>query len=457
MIKIVQFGEGNFLRTFVDYYFNCLNKEGADYGVYIVKPITFGNLDKFKKQNNRYHIVLRGVENGKVVEDVHEINSVKDAIDPFIDFDKYIALATDKDVKIVVSNTTEAGICFHDTDKFDDFEGITFPGKLTKFLLERFKAGLDGLYFMPVELIDNNATELEKCVKGYIKLWNLGDDFYNWVDTKCYFSNTLVDRIVSGHPKTPEDVEYLNKLIGKKDELVSIGEPFGLWAVENKGDIAKYIKDGVHGIEVVVTDDIKYYKKRKVRVLNGSHTNIVCAGLWEGAKTVYDCMESESLKKFLLDTLNEEIVPFVSDDIKATQVFADSILSRFSNPYLNHLLISISLNTISKWKARDLPSFKDYYEKFGKIPANMTKGFAYLMCLYSSLTEEDGKFYANLPSGKVEFMDDLPYLKYFANGGSIEGFMKDLSVWDEDLTAYKGFAEQVVAYVKELKAGKSLI
>ncbi len=457
MIKIAQFGEGNFLRTFADYYFDCLNKEGGDYGVAIVKPITFGNLDKFKKQNNRYHIVLRGAVDGKPVEDVHEINSIIDAIDPFENFDKYLALALDKDLKIIVSNTTEAGICYHDTDKFDDFEGITYPAKLTKFLLERYNAGLDGLYFMPVELIDNNATELEKCVKAYIKLWNLGDDFAKWVEEKSYFCNTLVDRIVSGYPKTEEDQKYLEKLIGEKDELVSIGEPFGLWAVEKKGDIAKYIKEGVHGIEVVLTEDIKYYKKRKVRVLNGSHTNIVCAGLWEGAKTVYDCMVDEKLKNFLLDTLNQEIVPFVSNDISATKVFADSILSRFLNPYLNHQLISISLNTISKWKARDLPSFKDYYEAHGEIAPYMTKGFAYIMCLYSSLTEEDGKFYANLPSGKVAFMDDLPYLQYFANGGSIEGFMKDTSVWDEDLTNYKDFAETVVKYVQDLKKGISLL
>ena len=325
MIKVVQFGEGNFLRTFVDLYFDTLNKEGGDYKVNIVKPITFGTLDKFKAQNNVYHIVLRGVANGNPVEDVYKVDVLEDVIDPFNDIEKYYALAKEDELKIIVSNTTEAGICFNANDSFDGFENITYPAKLTKFLFERFNAGKDGVYLMPVELIDNNADELKKCVDKYIELWNLPKEFKDWNDKFNFYCNTLVDRIVSGYPKTPEDVEKLENLIGEPDKLVSIGEPFGLWAVEKKGDIDKYVKDGVHNIEVVLTENIKYYKKRKVRVLNGSHTNIVPVGLWCGAVTVYDCMTNEKLSAFLEKTLKEEIVPFVSDDVAATTVFADSI------------------------------------------------------------------------------------------------------------------------------------
>ncbi len=457
MVKVLQFGEGNFLRTFVDYYFDCLVNEGGEYSVNIVKPITFGSLEKFKAQNNKYHIVLRGVKEGNAVEDVHEINVLENVICPFENYDKYIALATDKDLKIIVSNTTEAGICFNANDKYDDFEGITFPAKLTKFLLARYEAGLEGVYMMPVELIDNNADELYKCVLGYIDLWNLPAEFKAWIMDKNYFCNTLVDRIVSGYPRDNETKQHLIDLIGEDDQLMSIGEPFGLWAVEKKGDIANYIKEGFHGIEVVLTTNIKYYKKRKVRVLNGSHTNLVPAGLWLGKKNVYDCMVDEKLSAFLENTLKEEIIPFVSDDIKATTEFADSVKERFLNPYLNHQLISISLNSISKWKARDLPSFADYYNKFNKIPKYLTIGFSYLMCLYSSLTEEEGKFYANLPDGKVEFKDDLPYLKYFAQGGCIIGFMKDAAVWGEDLTKYAGFEQAVKENVEMIKSGKILL
>ncbi len=457
MIKIVQFGEGNFLRTFVDAYFDTLNEEGGNYEVHIVKPITFGTLERFEKQNNRYHVVLRGVENGKAVETVKKINVLASVIDPFANQAAYYDLAKDEEVKIVVSNTTEAGICFNEKDEMEGFEEITYPGKLTKFLYARFTAGLDGVYLLPVELIDNNATALKACVDKYISLWNLPKAFKDWNDTRNFYCNTLVDRIVSGYPRDEETRGRLETLIGEKDELVSVGEPFGLWAVERKGDIAKYVKEGVHNIEVVLTDDIGYYKKRKVRVLNGSHTNLVPAGLWEGAVTVYDCMQDSRLSKFLLDTLEGEITPFVSDDVAATRTFANSVLDRFSNPYLNHLLTSISLNSISKWAARNLPSFKDYYARYKKIAPNMTKGFSYLMKLYSSVVERDGKFFVALPSREIELMDDLPYLQYFARGGSVRGFMQDKKVWGEDLTAYENFADSVEENIRLLNEGKSLL
>lgn len=459
MIKVLQFGEGNFLRTFVDVYFDTLNKEDGNYSVDIVKPITFGTLEKFKKQNNKYHVVLRGAKGNKPVEQPYKIDVVNSALG-LEDYDKICDCFGDKELKIVVSNTTEAGICYNGKDSIDGLVDITYPAKLTKLLLHRFNVlGLDGgeLYLMPVELIDNNADELYSCVKKYIKLWNLSKEFENYIDTKVFFCNTLVDRIVSGYPKTPEDIAHIENLLGEKDELVSIGEPFGLWAVEDKGEISKYVKEGVHNIEVVLTKNIGYYKKRKVRVLNGSHTNIVCAGMWLGAETVYDCMKDEKLVKFLNDTLEFEIVPFISDDVKATTVFADSIRERFSNPYLNHQLISISLNSISKWKARDLPSFADYYKANGKIAPNMTIGFSYLMAVYTSLYKDGDVYKAALPHKSVEYKDDLPYLEFFANGGSAIDFMKKTDVWGEDLTQYEGFAQAVEQNLALIKGGKNLL
>ena len=458
MIKIMQYGEGNFLRTFVDVYFDTLNKEGVgEYSVNIVKPITFGTLERFEKQNNKYHIVLRGMNEGKEVEDVYKVDSLDKVIDPFNDFNSYISLAKDADLKLLVSNTTEAGICFNSADSFDGFENITYPAKLTKFLYERYLAGLDGVYLMPVELIDNNANELCKCVSKYIELWNLPEAFKKWNDENNFYCNTLVDRIVSGYPRDEKTKAHLEEIIGEKDELVSIGEPFGLWAVEKKGDIAKYIKEGVHNIEVVLTDNIGYYKKRKVRVLNGSHTNLVPAGLILGAETVYDCMKDQKLSAFVEDTLKDEIIPFVSDDIAATTVFADSIKSRFLNPFLNHQLISIALNSISKWRARVLPSFKDYYAKNGKIAPFITVGFSYLMALYSRIEKNGDKFTVKLTNREVEMKDDLPYLEYFAAKKSVEDFMKDVNVWGEDLTLYTGFSESVIKNIEKIEKGICLI
>lgn len=457
MVKIAQFGEGNFLRAFVDLYFDTLNKEGGDYRVNIVKPRSSGSLENFIKQNNKYHVVLRGVENGQSVENVYKIDVLESVVSPFEEMDKFYALSREEDLKIIVSNTTEAGICFHDTDKFDDFATATYPAKLTKFLFERFKAGEGGVYLLPAELIDNNADELYSCVDKYIELWGLPKEFKMWNDKENYYCNTLVDRIVSGYPKDEETKEHLHKLIGKRDELVSIGEPFGLWAVENKGNIGKYIKEGKHNIEVVLTNNIKYYKKRKVRVLNGSHTNIVSVGLWYGAITVYDCMKDSVLSNFLADTLNNEIVPFVSSDVEATKVFAESIKERFLNPFLNHQLTSIALNSISKWKARDLPSFKDYYEKNHCIAPNLTKGFSYLMAIYKNVKKEEDKYFVELPSRKIQMLDDAKYLEFFANGGDIKDFMSDVSVWGEDLTKYNGFVDVVVKNVELLISGKTLL
>ena len=458
MIKVLQFGEGNFLRTFVDVYFDTLNAEGyGPYEVNIVKPISFGTLERFHAQNNKYHVILRGVEEGKAVENVLAVNSLGKVVDPFENIDAYYDLALDPELKIVVSNTTEAGICFNSSDKIDGFDGITFPAKLVKLLLKRYEAGLPGLYFMPVELIDRNADELKRCVEAYIDLWNLPDGFRRWNDSENFYCNTLVDRIVSGYPRDPETKAHLTELIGCADELMSVGEPFGLWAVEDKGEISTLILSGRHNIEVVLDKDITYYKKRKVRVLNGSHTNLVPAGLMHGMVTVADCMENEKLFAFVQNTLTEEINPFVSDDLAATTEFANATVERFKNPFLNHRLESILLNSISKWRARVLPSFKDYVARYNKLPNYLTVGFSYLMALYSIIEKTEKGYVARVGSATISVMDDLPNLEYFGAKGSISEFMKKSDVWGEDLTLITGFESAVTQNVKRIIAGESLI
>ena len=450
MIKILQYGEGNFLRTFVDLYFDTLNSEGGEYAVSIVKPITFGNLDNFVKSNNKYNVVLRGVRDNNAVEEVYKVNVLDQVIDPFVDKNAYNALALDSELKVIVSNTTEAGIQYNANDKFDSFETVTYPAKLTQFLYTRFCAGLDGVYLLPVELIDNNADNLYKCVDSYIKLWNLPPEFKVWNDTKNFYCNTLVDRIVSGNPKDDATRKHVDEVVGYTDPLVSIGEPFGLWAIEDKGNIRDYIIEGTHNIDVVITKDIGYYKKRKVRVLNGSHTNLVCKGLLLGKETVYDCMVDNELSNFVEDTLRDEIIPFVSNDISATTEFANSVKQRFLNPYLNHQLISISLNSVSKWRARVLPSFSDYYRTYDKLPTNLVDGFSYLVALYKRIKKVGDIYEVDLGGKSVRFLDDLCYLEYFINGGTIETFMQDESIWGEDLSKYQGFVQAVIEKVESI-------
>ena len=460
MIKILQYGEGNFLRAFADVYFHTLNTEGGNYGVYAIKPTPSDKsamLKLFERQNNTYHVILRGAENGETVENFQKVNCLEKVINPFEDHETYIALARDPALKLIVSNTTEAGICYDPSDKPDGFERLTFPAKLTKFLYERFQAGFDGVYLLPAELIENNADELKKCIDAYIALWNLPEGFKQWNDEKNFYCNTLVDRIVSGYPRDEETKAHFKALIGEEDGLLTVGEPFGLWAIEKKGDIAEYIKEGTHNVEVVLTDDIDYYKKRKVRVLNGSHTNLVPAGLMLGAQTVYDCMTDEKLSAFVENTLKNEIIPYVSSDITATAAFANSVKDRFLNPFLNHMLVSISLNSISKWKARALPSFKDYYAEQGKIAPYLTVGFSYLMALYSCIEKCEGRYEAKLPDRTIELKDDAAYLEFFAEKRPILAFMSDESVWGEDLTRYEGFYETVMNNIEKIKNGANLL
>ena len=438
----MQYGEGNFLRSFVDLYFETLNREGGEWAVEIVKPIPFGSLDAFARQENRYHVILRGVKDGNAAETVYPVSVVEQAISPFDDFPAYAALAADPALAVIVSNTTEAGICCHEGDSFDGFAEITYPAKLTKFLYARFRAGLPGVYLLPVELIGNNADELFRCVEKYIDLWQLPEAFREWNRTENFYCNTLVDRIVSGFPRDEALRERLWKLVGERDDLLSVAEPFGLWIIENKGKIADLLPAGHHNIDIILTDDIAYYKKRKVRVLNGSHTNLVAAGLLLGAETVYDCMTNETLYRFFRASL-EEIVPFVSSDRSMTERFAADVEERFRNPYLNHQLTSIALNSISKWRARVLPTFRDFFAANGRIPEHLTVGFSCLMHLYRT------KY--------AELKDDAEVLSFFASGKALKDFLSDRNIWGEDLTAYPQFLETVTAQIERLARGESLL
>ena len=442
MKKVLQYGEGNFLRSFVDLYFETLNREGGEWAVEIVKPIPFGSLDAFARQGNRYHVVLRGVKDGNAAETVYPVSVVEQAISPFDDFPAYAALAVDPELAVIVSNTTEAGICYHEGDRFDGFAEITYPAKLTKFLYARFRAGLPGVYLLPVELIENNADELFRCVEKYIDLWHLPDEFREWNRTENFYCNTLVDRIVSGFPRDEVLRERLWKLVGERDDLLSVAEPFGLWVIENKGKIADLLPAGHHNIDIILTDDIAYYKKRKVRVLNGSHTNLVAAGLLLGAETVYDCMTNETLYNFFRASL-EEIVPFVSSDRSMTERFAADVEERFRNPYLNHQLTSIALNSISKWRARVLPTFRDFFAANGRIPEHLTVGFSCLMHLYRTRY--------------TELKDDAEVLSFFASGKPLKDFLSDRNIWGEDLAAYPQFLETVTAQTERLARGESLL
>lgn len=455
MIRIVQFGEGNFLRAFVDTYFDTLNKEGyGPYAVSIVKPIPFGSLDNFRKQKNAYHTVLRGCDAEGAVEEVYPIDVVDSVIDPFTDYEAYIALARDPELAIIVSNTTEAGIVYSDTDRAEDFSTLSYPAKLTLFLYERFKQGLGGVVLLPCELIDQNARKLSECVDRYIRKFALGEDFYLFNKQNNIYLNTLVDRIVSGFPRDESVRDHLFERIGESDSLLTIGEPFGLWAVENGRGVDRLLVQGHHNIDVVITDDINYYKKRKVRVLNGAHTGMVPMALWYGKTFVADAMADSKTRAFLTNTL-AEIIPYVSGCTEDTERFANEVLIRFENPYLNHSLAAILLNSISKWQARNMPSLLDYYKDKGALAPYLTYGLSYLIALYSTVERlADGRYIANTPSGQIPLSDEEKYLAHFADGKSMEAFL--LLYFPEELTQIDGLVDLVTEQAKQIRVGEEL-
>ena len=450
-IKVVQFGEGNFLRAFVDFMIDIANEKGVfDVGIAIVKPISFGSLDAFYEQNNLYTVVLRGKEKGKVVNDSRIITSVSKAVDCKDDFDEYMALSRIDTLRFIVSNTTEAGIVL---DENDHFEGLpeTYPGKLTKFLYERYNTFSGdknkGLIILPVELIENNGGKLKECVLALSEIWNLPTGFTEWVNTANVFCSTLVDRIVTGYPRGYAD--KVCEQLGYGDKLVDIGEPFALWVIESDKDISGELPLDKIGLPVVFTDNQKPYRERKVRVLNGAHTSSVLAGYLYGLDIVRDCMADPVMGKFIRSVVNSEIVPQVNLPQDEVQAFANSVFERFENPFIDHALLSISLNSVSKWKARVLPSFKDYYKNEGKLPKLITFSFAALLAFYSSADLRDDGLYAKRPNGdEYVIHDDMAVLKFFAENCKKADFINKVCAntdfWGEDLTVYSGFADTVL-------------
>ena len=463
-IKVIQFGEGNFLRAFVDYMIDIANERGVfDGSIAIVKPISFGNIEMFHEQDNLYTVVLRGKENGQTVNDSRVITSVSKVLDCAEDYDSYMELATIDSLRFVVSNTTEAGIVL---DVNDHFEGLpnTYPGKLTQFLYHRYTtfdgAKDKGLIILPVELIENNGGKLKECVLALCDAWSLPVEFKTWIMEACVFCSTLVDRIVTGYPRN--EVQSIWEELGYEDNLVDVGEPFGLWVIESDKDISNELPLDKAGLPVVFTDNQKPYRERKVRVLNGAHTASVLAGYLYGLNIVRDCMHDEIMGKFIRQVVMDEIVPQVPLPLEEVQEFAASVFERFENPFIDHALLSISLNSVSKWKARVLPSFRDHYNDKGELPRLITFSLAALLAFYSSTDLRADGLYAKRADG-TEYVihDDAAVLEFFAasSGKSCDEFVNEAlsnqSFWGEDLTVYNGMEKAVTAWLGCLRADAS--
>lgn len=449
-IKIVQFGEGNFLRAFVDYMVDVANEKGLFQGnVAIVKPISFGNLDRFRRQKNLYTVSLRGKKDGKTYVENRVVKSLAKTVDCYGEYEDYMALSRLDSLEFVVSNTTEAGIVYDPSDRFELTPPNTYPGKLTQFLFERFRTfsgdRSKGLILLPVELIENNGGKLKECVLKYAALWKLGDEFISWINEACTFCATLVDRIVTGYPRGEGEADKIWDELGYRDELLDTAEPFGLWVIESDRDISDRLPFPKAGLPVIFTKDQKPYRERKVRILNGAHTSTVLAGYLIGKNIVRECMNDPLIFGFMKRVVHEEIVPTVKLPHEEAMAFADSVFERFDNPFVDHALLSISLNSVSKWKSRILPTFRDQYKANGKPPKLLTFSLAALMAFYSSSQLEKETLIGKRNGETYEIHDDLQALKFFAEnspketGEFVKALASNTSFWGEDLTQYDGF------------------
>lgn len=456
--RVIQFGEGNFLRAFVDWMFDKLNRAGLFNGkVVVVQPIENGLVPILEEQDGLYTLILRGIQDGKLKETREIITAISRGLNPYTQWDKVLACAENPDMEIAVSNTTEAGIVFDATDGMESTPR-TYPGKLTVFLYHRWKHfegdPSKGMIVIPCELIEENGKYLRKIVLRFAKHWKLGEEFATWIKESCTFVSTLVDRVVTGYPK--DEVEEIESMIGYHDKLIDTGEYFHLWVLEGPSELSEKIPFHKVGLQVVWTDDQRPYRNRKVRILNGAHTGGVPASFLCGLDTVKEMMEDELTGRFVNTLIDEEILKsFREDDPAALAALAGAVKDRFRNPYIKHRLLSIMLNSSSKFVVRDLPSLLDYNDIHGFLPKCLVFSLAALLVLYRGGKCENGIMKSERNGEPFEIKDDEKVLAFMQRTwknyspspekalDTAKTLLSERSIWGRDLNEIPSLTELV--------------
>ncbi len=450
-VKIMQFGEGNFLRAFVDWMIDKANNDGImNHGIALVQPIGGGDVVKqiFEKQDNLYHVYLEGIKDKQPVKEVALIKSITDIINPYTEYKKYEELFLNEGLEIIFSNTTEAGIRYEAGDDLNAEPPKSFPAKMTALLYKRFQKfngdAAKGLQIVCCELIEDNGSTLREFVIKHAQANNLGDDFISWVKTANYFYDTLVDRIVPGFPK--ETIKEIQEEIGFEDNLVVKGEYFHVWAIGGDSSIKEKLPLDKAGLNVLFMDDIRPFRAKKVRVLNGAHTAMVPVALQLGCETVMDAFNTPEVEQFINRMVAEEVLPGIGEDPEELKAFAAKILERFYNPYLKHYLKDISLNSLSKWETRDFPTVADNYNKLGKQAKLTTFSLAALLVLYSGQSEV-----SFTPNDTPEFVQ---FIQSTFNKEDIKGWVNGVinndKIWTAPLKDLPGFADEVAVAVEAI-------
>ena len=465
-VRVLQFGEGNFLRGFVDWMIDRMNREGLFNGrVRVVQPIERGLVDLLNRQDGLYSLYLRGLEKGEIVEQKEIIASIAGGINPYAEFDAFLTEADNPDLRFIVSNTTEAGIAYSGSDRFEDAPPASFPGKVVRLLHRRWKsfggARDKGFIFLPCELIDRNGHALKATVLRLTEEWGLEDGFRGWVEAANIFCNTLVDRIVTGYPF--EKIDAYAEELGLADSLIDTGEIFHLWVIEGPASIREEFPLHEAGIRVVWTDDMTPYRTRKVRILNGAHTMTVLAAYLAGLDTVKACLDDETVTAYMRRGLFEEIIPTMQMPAEELEEFAEQVLERFANPFISHYLLSISLNSVSKFKARVLPTLKDSLAAAGRVPEVLSFSLAALISFYRGTAIHNGALIGTRNGQTYKICDSPEVLEFFhaawsrydGSEESAAGLVRDLlgaePLWGEDLNLLPGLTERVAAHLASIR------
>lgn len=450
-VRILQFGEGNFLRAFVDWQLDIANEKGViNTGVASIVP----RFDKSKaidilaQQDGLYHVCLEGIENGKPKKETRLVSVIQDAFTPGDDMERYFKYIESPELRFVVSNTTEAGIRYEDDNVTIDAPH-TFPGKVTALLYRRyrhFKGNKSkGLIFICCELIEDNGTTLHEYVIRHAKNAGLGEDFIKWIDEANVFCDTLVDRIVPGFPR--DTIDEVKAELGYDDNAVVKGEYYHIWAIGGKDyeKVKEELPLDKAGLHVLFMPSIKAFRDKKVRILNGSHTGLVPIALQLGCETVMDAFNNADVNRFVNEMVSREVLPMIEGDPDELKAFAAGILERFYNPFIRHLLKSISLNSLSKWEARNYCTLKDNFVKGGKLADYECFTFAALLSLYGS--------------GSGFEPDDTPeHVAHIRNNWDDNDYhktVKDIlsgNIFIEDFEGtVPGFADNVAEYLGDIR------
>ena len=452
--KVIQFGEGNFLRAFVDWIiFNMNEKTDFDGSVVVVQPIEKGMIDMLNGQDCLYHVNLQGLDNGEPVNSLTKIDVISRALNAYTQNDEFMRLAEQPEMRFVISNTTEAGIAFDPACKLTDKPASSYPGKLTQLLYHRyeyFKGDMTkGLIVFPCELIFLNGHKLKECILQYIELWNLGEGFKNWFLNACGVYATLVDRIVPGFPR--KEIDAIKAKLDYDDNMVVQGEFFHLWVIEAPAEIANEFPADKAGLNVLFVPSEEPYHERKVTLLNGPHTVLSPVAYLSGVNIVRDACQHPVIGKYINKVMYEELMETLNLPKEELLKFAGDVLERFVNPFVDHQVTSIMLNSFPKYETRDLPGLKTYLARKGELPKGLVLGLAAIITYYKGGVREDGA--EIVPNDAPEIMALLKEL--WATGDTrkvAEGVLAEESIWKSNLNAIPGLTDLVVTYLDSIQS-----